>query len=53
MADFKVAFHIFAEFDAIHFGHHHVGHNQVYVFILKDSDAFFPVFGFEHIVLTT
>ena len=52
MTNFQVIFHVFAEFNSIHLRHHHIRYNQIDIFILQDSDTFFPIFCSKHIIIT-
>ena len=52
MADFQMTFYVLTEFDAIHFGHHHIRYNQVNILILQYRNSLFPIFGSKDVVIT-
>ena len=52
MTDFQITFHVFTKFDSIHFGHHHIRHDQIYILIFQYNNPFLTVFRRKYIIFT-
>lgn len=52
MADFQLGLYILTQVNTIHYRHHYIGHDQVYIFIIDYRNGFLSIFGREYVIIT-